>query len=240
MKHLRTVFVFAGFAALCGLPASASTVYSQNFDTGSAALGLASGSYWGPTANSNGYICVTTADVNCAGGAFAGELIADQSGTGFFLFEGTGGSYPTPPDTLFFDTGSITVTPFTNYAITFFLTNANSLITGETDASVQVAVNNVLIGSPVMATGFYSDGITADKWQQFTFTFDSNANTTVHLGFNDLDQTTVGNDFGIDGIAVNSIAGGAPEPGTFVLFGAGALAGLAWFRRKAAAGKSSV
>src|ERR1700722_17991506 len=127
MKYFRTIFVFAGVAALCVAPASASAVYSQNFDTGSATY--TSDPYWGPTVNSNGYICTSTNTIGCAGGAFSTELTADETnpGTGFFLFEGTGGSMPTnPAQTIFFESPSFAVTTFTNYSITFFLTNANT------------------------------------------------------------------------------------------------------------------
>ncbi len=218
-------------------------MYTQNFDTGSATY--TSDPYWGPTVNSNGYICTSTNTIGCAGGVFGTELTADETnpGTGFFLFEGTGGSSTCEPRarTIFFESPSfhwwrsiLRTIPLRS----FLLTNANTSAAGEQHASVQADINDGLLGSPISAAGFYSDGTPAGQWQQFTFTWSSGTHTTAQLILRDLTATTLGNDFGIDGISVSSTGATAPEPGTFVLFGAGALAGLAWFRRKAAVRRS--
>jgi len=241
MKYFRSLFVLAGIAALFGSLASASTVYSQNFDTGSATF--TTDPYWAPGSNSNGAICTSTNTIGCDGGAFGTEITQDETNppNGYFLFEGTGGTFPSPPQTIFFESPSFAVTTFTNYSITFFLTNANTSPAGagQQNASVQADIDG-LLNSPVTANGYYSDGITGDQWQQFTFTWSSGTHTSAQLILHDFTATTVGNDFGIDGIVISSTGATAPEPGTFALFSVGALAGLAWFRRKAASRRSSV
>jgi hypothetical protein len=64
----------------------ASPVFSESFDTGSATFTV-NDPYWTDVARDNGAIVKNSNGVY--GGIFNGEITADASGSGFFLFEGT-------------------------------------------------------------------------------------------------------------------------------------------------------
>jgi hypothetical protein len=203
--------------------ARANVAYSQNFDTGSATYTV-DNAYWTDQSQANGYIIQTTNSSSVFGGAFGNSITNDASGTGYFLFIGTANTIPTG-STEFFISPSFTVSPNTQYTVSFDLTNADPT----NPASIQPDIGGTLLGSPVSATGYFTDGNSADQWQQFTFSWNSGLNTSTSLILHDFTTVTTGNDFGVDDISVTS----TPEPG-FTVIGAMAFASLVWLRRKRA------
>jgi hypothetical protein len=199
--------------------ASAGTVYSQNFDTGSATF-TTNDPYWTNSGEDNGYIVQTTNGI----GGFGDAIPQDVSGTGYFLFDGTVDAPPSGNE--FFISPTFNVSQNTDYTVSFYLTNANDINV----AQVQADLDGTLLGTPVSAAGSYTDGNPADTWQQFSFTWNSGSNSTASLILHDYTTTGDGNDFGVDAISVSSPSG-APEPGTMGLLDI-ALAGLGWSRRR--------
>jgi hypothetical protein len=219
----------AAAAILCvgPAPAKASTVYSQNFDSGSATF-TANDPFWLDPNEANGFITQTTnTNAIWPGGpdAFGNDIPNDVSGTGYFLFDGTylyqqtASNIPVGHDE-FFISPTFAVTPATNYNVSFYLTDAN----GIAPPSVQPELDGTLLGSPVSPVGTFS----SNGWQQFTFSWNSGSNASASLILHDFTTTTAGNDFGLDNIDISTV----PEPSTFALVGVGSLALLSRRRSK--------
>jgi hypothetical protein len=96
----------------------------------------------------------------------------------------------------------VAVLPNTQYLFSFYLTNANTTNV----AQIQPFANGVALGSAVSAKGQFSDGIPGDQWQQFSFSWFSGGATTVDLSLKNLQGTSIGNDFGLDTIALDPVA----------------------------------
>jgi PEP-CTERM motif len=161
-----------------------------------------------------------------------GVIGHDQGGTGFFLYEGTNnGSAPSYVGTFWRDSSSVPVLPNTNYTFSFYLTNSTPRsLPSLNPAIVQPLINGVALGAGVSANGFFTDGISGDGWQQFTFTWNSGSATTADMSLMDLRATGDGNDFGIDTITLVGPAATVPEPSAIALLSLGGL-GLAGWRR---------
>src|SRR4051794_30220701 len=173
--------------------ARANVVFSQNFDTGSASY-TTNDPYWLDNSLANGYIVKDT--TTAFGGLFNNLIPQDASGTGYFLFTGTAG-YPgagniPPGQDQFFISPTFSVTPNTNYVVSFALTNA----IGFNFSQVSPEIDGSVLGSPSSAAGTYS----SNGWQNFTYTWNSGNNTTASLILHDLTTTPTGNDFGLDNI----------------------------------------
>ena len=213
---------------LCGVtltclnasPTMAGVAYSQNFDSGSATY-TANDPYWLDTSADNGIVKMSTDFLDWSGDN-PPAIAADVSGSGYFLFLGTGSGSPTGNE--FFISPTFAVTPNTNYAVSFYLTNAN----GTANAQVEPQIDGSLLGTgAATANGFYQDGNPADQWQQYTFNWNSGSNTSGSLILHDYVLATTGNDFGIDDI---SVATAVPEPSAFALLSVVGL-GLLRYRR---------
>lgn len=124
-------------------------------------------------------------------------ILSDQSGSGHFLHNRTGGGV----DGVFAGEVWGTITPVsvisaTEYKFSFFLTNENTSL----NARIQPTINGVPVGSPVSATGtFLTSG-----WQQFTTLWNSGTATTADLSLINLVPRGGGNDFGIDTITLTA------------------------------------
>jgi hypothetical protein len=94
---------------------------------------------------------------------------------------------------------------------------------------VQPEIDGSLLGSPVSPVGTFG----SNGWQQFSFSWNSGANTSASLILHDFTTTTAGNDFGLDNIDVSSSS--VPEPSSLAFLGVGSLAALSRRRRKLAA-----
>jgi len=188
--------------------------------------------YWLDNNRTNGFITTTT----CTGAipaGFCGDIVSGAGGSGNFLFDGTdyynGPGDPNIPagQNEFFISPTFSVDPNTNYTVSFFLTNANTI--GECGtclavASVQPEIDGALLGSPVSAVGDWS----SNGWQQFTYSWNSGSNTSAQLILHDYTSTPFGNDFGVADITVAS-----PEPAGAAFCGLG-LAIVVLSRRKCA------
>src|SRR5262249_15423102 len=136
--------------ALFGLGiGQASAQFSENFDSGSATFTV-NDPYW-TTQPYNGYIVKDTTPTG-----FGNDIPQDVSGKGYFLFEGTG-SYTLGNNNIpvgndeFYISPTFSVTPNTNYNISFYLTDAN----GINNPSIQPEIGGGLLGSPVSPVGTY-------------------------------------------------------------------------------------
>jgi hypothetical protein len=163
-----------------------------------------------------------------------GLISHDQSGSGYFLYEGTNnGSAPSYQGKVWETFAPVPVLPDTTYAFSFYLTNSN----GQNPAIIQPFINGAPIGPGVSALGFFTDGIPGHEWQQFTFTWNSGSSTTAILSL--VNQQTVGggagDDFGIDTIAFSPFSASVPEPSTLTLLALGScgVLGYGWRRRRA-------
>ncbi|MGA2443502.1 MAG: PEP-CTERM sorting domain-containing protein [Tepidisphaeraceae bacterium] len=220
-------------AALC-LICTAKTAradYSQDFNTGSATYTV-NDPYWLDPNSANGFITQTTYNPAIWPGnpsAFSTDINQDVSGNGYFLFEGTylynGGTVIPTGNDEFFISPTFSVSPNTNYSVSFYLTNADT--NGIAVASVQPQIDGTLLGSPVSAVGTWG----SNGWQQFTFSWNSASNASASLILHDFTTTASGNDFGIDNISVSAV----PEPASASLFLLGAT-GFLTRRHRAARG----
>jgi hypothetical protein len=144
------------------------------------------------------------------------NITNDQSGPGYFLYDQTVSEGNETYNGMVWETINPTpVTPNTNYTYSFYLTNRDSL----NPAAIEPYINGAAIGGPVSANGIFGDGGAGDQWQQFSFTWNSGANTTADLGLYNLTTYGDGNDFGIDTISLTTV----PEPGTLGLASVGAF-----------------
>ena len=199
-------------AALTGfnVHAHAQIVFSDTFDNG-ASLGT-----FGPGFNNPGLnegIVVKN----------FGNIAADVSGNGFFLYNGTNEQPVSPTSSLY--TSTFAVTPNTNYNLSLFLTNENTFANAVIQAQVNADILTPVAG--VSATGTYQ----TNGWQQFSFAFNSGAATTATLQLHDLVATGGGNDFGIDGIQVNTVTA-VPEPGSIALLVGLGVTGAGFLRKR--------
>jgi PEP-CTERM motif len=223
--------IAAGLLCVAIPPARATSVYSQNFNSGSATF-TANDPFWLDNNRANGFITQTT-NTNTiwpgAPGQFSTDITSDVSGNGYFLFDGTylynGTTSPTIPvgSDEFFISPAFSVATNTNYTVSYYLTDAN----GISPPSVQPQINGALLGSPVSPVGTFG----SNGWQQFSFSWNSGANTSASLILHDFNTSTAGNDFGLDNIDVSSV----PEPSSLAFLGVGSLAALSRRRRKLAA-----
>ena len=153
-------------------------------------------------------------------------ITSDQSGSGYFLANYTldFGNQSAYLGEVWGTTAPIPVTPGGNYSFRFFLTNALSFNV----PLIQPMINGQSVGSPVSASGFFSDGNPADQWQQFSFNWNSGAATTADLSLWNQTGTANGNDFGIDTISLNAV----PEPSGIALSALGFIGLIALARRR--------
>jgi hypothetical protein len=163
---------------------------------------------------------------------FAGGISQAQGGTGFFLLEntgGVGGGATTPAGEFWGTITPVAVLPSTLYTFSFYLTNQNTTA----NAQIQPFINGTSLGGPVSAAGTFA----SDGWQPFTFAWNSGGATTADLSLRNLQTAAVGNDFGLDTIALTAPAAVAPEPSTLASAGIAGLIGLGavWHRRKRSA-----
>jgi hypothetical protein len=231
--------LMVGLMALVCSTSLARAGFTENFDspTGvngqvlykAAAIYLATGAVpSGGDANGNaavnGFITKTTNNANIQGGAFGNSITNDQSGSGFFLFHGTGGS-ASMLGVAWESFNPAGVVPNTLYQFSFYLTNANATNV----ASLQPMINGTDIGSPISAAGFFTDGNAAHQWQKFSVTWFSGGATTADLALRNLQANTVGNDFGIDTISLDPVL---PEPHSLALLAMGSLGLVSFARRR--------
>jgi hypothetical protein len=220
-NSLSLSFVLAGIVLWAGIrPAQAQFV--ENFDSGSATF-TTNDPYWVDHSRVNGFITQTTNDPTIFGGAFGNSIPVDASGTGFFLFDGTG-SYPDPIPTgndEFYISPTFSVTPNTVYAVRFSMTSAN----GINSALVQPEIGGSLLGSAVSPVGTFG----SNGWQQFTFLWNSGSNSSASLILHNYVNTSFGNDMGYDNISVTAVT--APEPGSIAFLTVAGM-GLLRLRRK--------
>ncbi len=138
-----------------------------------------------------------------------GTISTDQSGFGFFLFGVSGGG--TTSGQVWGTPTPIPVTTNTDYTLSFYLSNLNTI----NNALIEPSVNGQSLGSAVSAGG-------VGTWQQFSFPWNSGLNTTADLSLFNQRNTAFGNDFGLDTIAFTPVT--VPEPNSLILLGIGLLA----------------
>jgi PEP-CTERM motif len=201
--------------------ANASTVYSENFDTGNDNQ-VKSGYWYDPLGSAGNYTGAVVATSSGAyGNIFGNSIPVDASGSGKFLFEGTGNFQV---GSIIFQSSNFSVDANTLYTVSLALTNVNTI----NNALIQPEIDGQLLGSPVSAAGTY----TTDGWQTFSFTWNSGSNTTASLILHDFQSNSTGDDFGVDSISVASTA--TPEPSSLMLFSiaSASLAGWRWRKRR--------
>ena len=107
-----------------------------------------------------------------------GLIDQDQSGSGYFLYEGTyNGAASSYAGTFWRTFHPMPVKKNTDYVLSFYLTNSNS----GNPAIVQPYVNGSPISTGVSAQGYWNDGIVGDGWQQFASIWNSDEATTADL-----------------------------------------------------------
>jgi hypothetical protein len=229
---LAVLFVLGGAAQV-----RADVVYSDNFTSGIDFT--VNDSYWLNQNLANGFITTTTNTTAIWPGSpneFTTAINSGVGGSGNFLFDGTylyNGTETIPSGhDQFYISSSFAVSANTEYQVSFYLTNANTLSV----AQIQPDINGTLLGSSaVSAVGTWN----SDGWQQFTFTWNSGSATSATLTLHDLQSSNEGNDFGIANIAVQSVQS-VPEPSTFGVSILGALGMIACAPlRRRAPGRSS-
>ena len=194
---------------LAAVPAGASVVYSQNFDTGSAPFTTNEPDYWQNQSITNGWIVTSTSQVP----GWDANIYQDVSGTGSFLFDGTGGDNPNPANNEYFISPSFSVAPNSEYTLSFYIAAGIDF----NYASIQPEIDGSLLGTPVQPVFCWLCG----GWQQFEFTWYSGDNTSAQVILHDYTLGGFGNDFGTDDISMTG-PDPTPEPGTWWLM-AGAL-----------------
>lgn len=189
--------------------------FLETFDSGSASF-TANEPFWLDQTLTNGWIVQSTGIVP----GWGNNIWQDVGGTGYFLFDGTGGDNPDPTLNEFYIGPVFSVVPDTFYTVSFYLTNG---VTWNA-ASVQPEIDGSLLGAAVSATGWAG----SDGWQQFSFSWNSGSNTSASLILHNYTTMGAGNDLGVDDISVEAAA---PEPGTLSLMAGVGLA-VAVLRRK--------
>jgi PEP-CTERM motif len=201
----------------------ASSIYLANANGGNAT---------GNTTTFNGFVIQNNNFAPFSTGGW-GLISQGQGGSGYFLYEGTQNGSLGPngsfQGTVWQSYTAVAVSQNTAYTFSFFLTNSESA--DGNLAIIQPFVNGSALGAGVSAKGSFSDGNSADKWQQFSFTWNSGTSVTANLSL--VNQQTAGagfgDDFGVDTIALTAV----PEPSSFGLLCIGAVGFVGhWKRRK--------
>jgi multisubunit Na+/H+ antiporter MnhC subunit len=157
----------------------------------------------------------------------AGGIAEAQDGPGgWYLYSQTGNPGSGFTGTVWESNNPVSVLANTTYEFSFYLTNENNII----NAIITPEINGVAVGTAVTAKGYYGDGIAGDQWQQFTFTWNSGANTTADLSLVNAQDTGLGNDFGIDTIRFDAAA--TPEPSAFLTAIVGTLGMIGYGLRR--------
>lgn len=195
VQNIAWALLFLGMAIS---PARAQ--YNQDFDSGAATFS-GNSIYWTDTAYGNGFIIQSTLGAPGYAGTFGASITHDVSGSGYFLFFGTGSGPADWAYNEFFIGPTFSVDAHTDYNISFYLTNADTINV----ALVQPEIDGTILGSAVSAGGDFTSG-----WQEFTFSWNSGSNTDASLILHDLTSTAVGNDFGIDDISVTAVSPSTP------------------------------
>jgi hypothetical protein len=120
------------------------------------------------------------------------------------------------------------LTPGQTYVLTFRMASEgpNTGPAGSGPQSLTVSFPSGSSTGPQVFTASASSANYWRNWEQKTETFVATA-STVDLRF----SATTQFDVGFDSVSVNAVAGAAPEPSTFVLFGLGTLGLLRFVRR---------
>lgn len=193
-------FLGTGSALVCLLMAGlahAQVVYTQGFDNpigangdvyftddpvyngitdGSSSGGITTGASFAGNGNNSGLIL----------SSFGG--VGPQSG-GFFLAEGTSLG-PNYVGTVFSTAGTgISIMPNSSYQLSFYLAVANN----QNQPTIQASINGTNLGGPVTPSA-------VGVFQQFTFTYNSGANSNAVIVLANGTAIGNGNDFGIDTI----------------------------------------
>lgn len=129
--------------------------------------------------------------------------------------------------------GSITVTPNTNYFFEAYATN--TCCYNRTGASSQLTFS--IAGNATSATlaTFDTANAAVGSWQLLSNVWNSGTNTSVLLTLSNASTVADGNDFGVDKINFGTSSVAVPEPGTWAMLIAGfGMVGFAARRRKAA------
>lgn len=230
---LGMVLLALALSALA-IPASATIVYLENFDSGTP---LASDPlvnyggidpYWLNVGEINGIVA------KCTGGGVGcypsgNPITNDASGSGYFLFENTAGDNydytgAAGPDT-FFASSNFSVSQNTLYTVSFAVANATTCCF----ADILAEINGAPVGTDVLVSGPSVNLGTGTAWATYNFTWNSGSNTVANLDLLDLAPNGYGNDFGVDNI---SVASPVAEPSTLLMLGTGLLGLGGSLRRK--------
>jgi hypothetical protein len=141
-----------------------------------------------------------------------GVISHDQSGSGYFLYEGTnspGNPIGVYVGTFWASENPVPVIPHTRYRFSFYLTNSTPRLTsaGQNPAIVQALINGTPLGPTVSAAGYFSDGIQGHGWQRFVFIWHSGLSTTAVLSLKNLQANGNGGgtDFGVDTLELTAL-----------------------------------
>jgi hypothetical protein len=190
--------------------------YVQNFDSPAGANGQvvyrassiyladgaspSGGDKLGNSFTNNSFIVPNTAAVEMVAGINYGNINQDQSGAGYFLYEGTENTAQPRPlysGTLWRVFDPVPVTNGATYVFSFYLTNVGTL----NPAQVRPFINDAAIGDAVSASGNFDDGIAGHQWQRFTFVWTADA-ATADIRLDNLRTVGAGNDFAVDTISL--------------------------------------
>ena len=114
---------------------------------------------------------------------------------------------------------TVAVTPNTTYTFSYWATSVDSQ-GNSSPATIQFSVNGGAVGS-LATLPASSTGNTATTWNQYTYLWNSGANTTATVALADTNTSFAYNDAAVDDLSFASPAA-APEPSTW----AGVLAGV--------------
>jgi hypothetical protein len=183
------------------LHAQTVTLYGQDFQNPSGPNGDI---YFNVATPYNGITDGTGTGASFAGNSLVnGQIVSSttgisggQGGSGFFLFDNTGGTtsdYSSGMEIWGTQT-AIAVRPNSTYTFSFYLANDNAI----NNASIQPVIDGVALSSGVTPTG-------VGTWEQFSFSWNSGTNTNANLELTDLASNPTGNDFGVDTIAFTGL-----------------------------------
>ncbi len=215
MRFTKVAALGVALYVLATGSAKAGSAFLETFDSGSANFTTDDDGYW-LNAYTNGYIVQNTVDVP----GWGPNIWQDVSGTGFFLFDGTGGDNPYPALNEFYISPSFSVVPDTQYTVSFYLTVGSYWNL----PSVQPEIDGSLLGSPVSPAA--DSWAQCGYWQPFSFSWNSGSNTSASLILHNYTPWGSGNDLGTDDISVAT-----PEPGTLAFAGLAFAAALVLRKR---------